>query len=647
MTPTGTLSTLASFTGTSGSTLGSSPRAGLALGRDGNFYGTTEKGGTYDLGTVFQITPDGVLTTILSFDSSNGSYPWGRLVSSGGYLYGTTSAGGISPLDSTSGGGGQIFRVRVYADVLTGIADPIAFNTALLHGTANPLEQNTTVSFEYGTDSTLATFSTVSASVPGGTGNDFVAVPSPLAPLTTYYYRAVNTLADGVTKIRGDIQSFTTLPAPPDIAVDAGGQTNLTSDGAPVIVPNTTVGQSRDFAITIRTSTATSTLTSLSASIPEQSGAFSILQQPSASVAYGGTTTLVVRFTPVITGGGTATISIVSDDVDENPFIIHLRAWGGTTFSPVIDPSNPEPVAWDGFIATGITLSGTTLTGPPHRGTEYVILSNPGDTAVTGTFNGLPEGSLVILTYGGNSYRFLLSYEGGDGNDIVLSYWPETGINPSDSPEAFLFAALDSDRDDRLTLTEWQGIYAKIPKKETIFTAIDTNPDGFLSFAEFTAGATNRTASRTISTAVNRTAVFMEVDTSYDNIVSRAEIAFMWKPGTAAKTIDSYWTRAKGGDGMDFWDWLWASSLPSFTTYDQAQTARAQRLAIAGQLDTDTSGTITFEEFSHLYKAGTKTATIDTAWRAANATPRGTASPADMTVNAFVEAAKLPKLTVF
>ncbi|MFD0894221.1 hypothetical protein KBB96_09425 [Luteolibacter ambystomatis] len=643
MTPAGALTTLASFTGANGST----PQAGLAFGADGNFYGTTEKGGTYDLGTLYRITPEGVLTTVVSFDGTNGSYPWSRLISApGGYLYGTTSSGGLSA-DGQSGGGGQIFRLRVYPDVLTGIADPVSFNSALLHGTATPIEQSAVVSFEYGTDSTLATSTALAANIPGGSGNGFMGVASPLAPLTTYYYRALTTLADGVTKVRGDIQSFTTLAAPPDIAVDAGGQTNLASDGAALVLANTAVGQTRDFEITVRTSVATSTLSGLSASITEQDSPFTIVQQPAASVAFGSTTTLVVRFSPVALGGSTATITIASDDADENPFTLHLRAWGGDMLSPVIDPANPAPVEWDGFIATGITLSGTTLTAPPHRGTEYVLVSNPGSAAVEGTFNGLPEGSLVTIAYGGNNYRFLLSYQGGDGNDIVLSYWPETGIDPSDSPEAFLFAALDSNRDDKLARAEWLGIYAKLPKKETIFDVIDSNRDGFLTLAEFTAGATNRTASRTISTAVNRTAVFMEVDTSYDNIVSRAEIAFMWKPGTAAKTIDAYWTRAQGGDGMDFWDWLWAQTLPSFTTYDQAGTMRVQRRGVAGQLDADTSGTITFAEFSHLYKAGTKTATIDTAWRAANATPRGTASPASMTIDAFVEAPKLPKLMVF
>jgi uncharacterized repeat protein (TIGR03803 family) len=36
-------------------------------GSDGNFYGTTTYGGAGGLGTVFRVTPAGVLTTLVSF----------------------------------------------------------------------------------------------------------------------------------------------------------------------------------------------------------------------------------------------------------------------------------------------------------------------------------------------------------------------------------------------------------------------------------------------------------------------------------------------------------------------------------------------------------------------------------------------------
>jgi uncharacterized repeat protein (TIGR03803 family) len=97
----GELTTLASFVGTNGL----SP-SGLIVGQDGNLYGTTYDGGEDwlsggnlgNLGTVFRVTPGGILTTLVSFDNTNGANPNGLFVGANGNLYGTTGAGTIFEL---------------------------------------------------------------------------------------------------------------------------------------------------------------------------------------------------------------------------------------------------------------------------------------------------------------------------------------------------------------------------------------------------------------------------------------------------------------------------------------------------------------------------------------------------------------------
>ncbi len=89
--------TLVSFTGTNGAYPGANPYAGLALGSDGNFYGTTSSGGTNNHGTIFQLTPGGAFTSLLSFNGANGATPYAALVQgANGNFYGTTFAGGVS-----------------------------------------------------------------------------------------------------------------------------------------------------------------------------------------------------------------------------------------------------------------------------------------------------------------------------------------------------------------------------------------------------------------------------------------------------------------------------------------------------------------------------------------------------------------------
>jgi uncharacterized repeat protein (TIGR03803 family) len=74
---------------------------------DGNFYGTTEFGGTgtQAAGTVFKLTPAGQLTTVYTFvDSANGANPTSLVEGNDGFLYGTTNAGGANNQ-------GVVFRV--------------------------------------------------------------------------------------------------------------------------------------------------------------------------------------------------------------------------------------------------------------------------------------------------------------------------------------------------------------------------------------------------------------------------------------------------------------------------------------------------------------------------------------------------------
>ena len=109
---TGTMTTLYSFCAQTGCTDGSFPASALTLGPDGNFYGTTGNGGVNNNnGTVFKITSGVTLTTLHSFNGTDGAFPYSGLVqASDGNFYGTTDGGGA---DSFSG---TVFKISAGGD---------------------------------------------------------------------------------------------------------------------------------------------------------------------------------------------------------------------------------------------------------------------------------------------------------------------------------------------------------------------------------------------------------------------------------------------------------------------------------------------------------------------------------------------------
>src|SRR6266481_5339921 len=99
VTPDGVLTSIYSFCSQPRCADGVAPNAGLVLAMDGNFYGATPQGGQNSAGTVFRITAGGVLTTLYSFCSQpgctdgNGSYA-GLIQGTDGNFYGTSGAYG-------------------------------------------------------------------------------------------------------------------------------------------------------------------------------------------------------------------------------------------------------------------------------------------------------------------------------------------------------------------------------------------------------------------------------------------------------------------------------------------------------------------------------------------------------------------------
>jgi uncharacterized repeat protein (TIGR03803 family) len=185
ITPGGKLTTLYSFCAQTNCADGRNPQAGLIQASDGNFYSTTGGGGgNGNYGTVFKIAPGGKLTTLYSFCAQtncvDGNYPAaGLLQATNGAFYGTTQTGGTNNL-------GTVFSVSV------GLGPFVALQTT--HGApgagltilGTDLTGATSVTF----NGTAATFTVVSATditttVPTGATTGTVQVATPAGTLSS------------------------------------------------------------------------------------------------------------------------------------------------------------------------------------------------------------------------------------------------------------------------------------------------------------------------------------------------------------------------------------------------------------------------------------------------------------------------------
>jgi len=97
-----------------GGAIGAQPDAGLTLGADGYFYGVTVQGGNHNLGTVYRVASDGSFTNLYSFTGgADGDAPFAPLTQAAdGSFYGTTSDGGTF-------GQGTVFRITTNGALTT------------------------------------------------------------------------------------------------------------------------------------------------------------------------------------------------------------------------------------------------------------------------------------------------------------------------------------------------------------------------------------------------------------------------------------------------------------------------------------------------------------------------------------------------
>jgi hypothetical protein len=96
---------------------------------------------------------------------------------------------------------------------------------------------------------------------------------------------------------------------------------------------------------------------------------------------------------------------------------------GGTVAGSNYDQVGLTLATGSSFNLGAGSLLAITLGFTPADGMAFTLVDVAGSEALTGSFAGLEEGEQ--FTAGGQNFR--ISYEGGSGNDVVVTAVPEPG----------------------------------------------------------------------------------------------------------------------------------------------------------------------------------------------------------------------------
>jgi len=188
---------------------GFSPSGGLVLDPSGKLYGTTSQGGTYGLGTVFELVPVGLGNydekVLWSFNGTDGSQPTDSpILDSAGNLYGTTFEGG-------STGNGVVFEVT---------PAPTAPTVTAITSSMNPSTYNIGVTF------------TATVAPGSGTGSIPVGTVTFMDGATVLSTKAVS---NGTASFKANYATYTLPPGSNAITAVYHGDANYSaSTSAPL-----------------------------------------------------------------------------------------------------------------------------------------------------------------------------------------------------------------------------------------------------------------------------------------------------------------------------------------------------------------------------------------------------------------------------
>jgi uncharacterized repeat protein (TIGR03803 family) len=372
-----TITTLATFNGTNGQ----NPLGGLVLDQSGNLYGSTADRTQSSFGTIFELAKgSGTITTLATFDGSNGAFPSATLLrDSNGNLYGTA---------------GTIFELAKGSNTITTLASTTNLFCSLITDSSGNL---------YGTSANGGVFG-------DGTVFELVKGSNTVTTLASFVNNGSNPGGSLVMDQSGNLYGITTAGGPENLGtiyeLPKGGRsiiTLATFDGTGAANP---VG-----GLILDQSGNLYGVTQLGGSI--NNGTIFELAQGSNTIttlaSFTGANGLVPNGALVMDQSGNlyGTADVGGADGDG---VVYELAKGSNTITPLASFNGPNGIEPDGALildSSGNLYGTASLGGASQDGTIFELVKGSGTITTLASFNGtngqLPVAGLV-MDQNGNLY---------------------------------------------------------------------------------------------------------------------------------------------------------------------------------------------------------------------------------------------------
>jgi len=358
----------------------------------------------------------------------------------------------------------------------TDAATNITTTAADLNGTVNPNGAETTVEFTYYPTDTPSNTTTVAADESPVSGSNDTAVSTSISGLTPgveYGYTMDATSGEGAAT--GSAVTFTTTGVPDaDVFAETTPRTEI-PNGDTFDYGDVEVGSAEPQTFSVENNGSSDLIIDVGNITTSGSNDFQITSFPgSATVAPGDAESFEVTYTPSSLGPASFSVSVPSNDPNDNPYVVTLEGTGTNT-APTISSISDQTIEEDA------TLGPISFT----VGDDQTDASNLDVTATSDDQTLVPDANITLGGSGTDRTLELTPESNESGTATITVTVDDTSGEPNATASTSFTLTVNAVPD--LSITD--GSTAGLDFTASVSPGTDNNPIGILALSADQAGA--------------------------------------------------------------------------------------------------------------------------------------------------------------